>query len=137
MKIKLLKILFLFIITTHIIAEDFIDGVHIQNKDDKTYIIKFNHYSMTTKICNIKKPTDKIKNGIASVVDRKDKNLKITKKEKEKNFVGDKITAKINKNSNVDCICVRNSYIEVVGIGKKSLKSGSILIIKNGKLIIK
>jgi len=123
MKIIIVLSLFCFILN----AGDYENGVHIKNKDDKVYKISFFHNSMTTKICNIKKPTKKIKNGIVAIADRKDKNFKVISKKNE-------IVGEISKKSTVNCICVRSCEVKVDGIGKKSLKSGQVLIIEKGKL---
>ncbi|MBN2694679.1 hypothetical protein JXR93_08455 [bacterium] len=109
----------------------FVNGVHFENQDEKTYIIKLTT-SLSTRICHIKKSTETIKNGIAPINIRKS-NIKITNHSED---MLQSISIEIPPKTSIPCVCATGCSFEIVTIGKYSVKNNHNIVIKDGKVKI-
>ncbi len=113
-------------------ACEFETGVSLRNEDNVTYKIHYSPMTSTTRICWIKKPTDKIKNGIGWAHHRKIKGFKILE-EKSSGILSSILTAAIDPHTEVCCLCVNRCTIKIEKIGKFSVGNGKTIVIKHGQ----
>ena len=131
---KLLFFIFLFS-TTFFYSQDFINGVHLINMDNKAYTIRYTECELTTRICRITKPVPAIKNGLACAILRnKIKGFKIISKKKCATFGEIEITAIISPKTTVNCLSVSLKSFELIGFGKLSSVSNRKIVISGGRI---
>jgi hypothetical protein len=122
-------------LTTFLYSQEFSNGTHLINNDDKTYTIKYTEYTLSTRICNCIKPTPKIKNGLVAASMRNDvSGFHIISRIDTSMIGGSEITAIIDPNTTINCLSVNMASLEIAGIGKIASASGKTIIINNGKI---
>lgn len=106
-------------------------GVSVINEDSISRSFYYYGSALSTKICLIKEPTEKIKNGIAPFDFRKElpPGITVTKKNN-----GNLIS--MEPNSRLCCLSAHDATIIDKDYGKISVKSGELLIFVNGGVMI-
>lgn len=125
----------LFFLTTLLYSQEYRNGTHLINNDDKSYTIKYTEYTLSTRICNCTKPTPKIKNGLVAASMRNDiKGFHIISIIDTSMIGGTEITASIAPNAKIYCLSVNIASLEIVGIGSIASPSNKTIIISDGKI---
>src|SRR5688572_13550378 len=128
---------FLIVPSTVIFAQDFSNGFHLINKDGKSYSIKYIEYALTTRICNVTKPTPKMKNGLAAARIRSNINGFKIVSAKDIGAGKIEITATIEPRAKINCLSTNLISLEVDGSQTLNQISNDTIIIANGKLYSK
>ncbi len=132
-----MKLLIIFLVTCTVLLShsiingcEYESGVSLRNEDNKSYKISYSPYLLTTRICWIKQPTNKTKNGVEWAHSRKIKGFKILKTR------SDTLIAVISPYTEVCCICVYGCTIEIETIGEINAGNGKTIVIKNGTVFL-
>ncbi len=125
----------IFPLTTLLYSQNFSNGTHLVNNDDKAYTIKYTEFTFSTRICNCKKPTPKMKNGLVSAYMRNNvKGFHIISKKDAPDIAGIEVTAIIDPHTRINCLGVNLRSLEIIGIGKISSVSDRTIVITKGKV---
>lgn len=124
-------------LTTFLYAQEYRNGTHLINKDNKTYTIKYTEYTLSARICNCTKSTPGIKNGLVAASMRNDvTGFHIISRIDTSKIGGSEITAIIDPKTKINCLSVNMASLEIDGIGNIASASGKTIIITNGKITL-
>ncbi len=118
-------------------APRFSNGVHLVNLDDAFHRFDVGPFQMTTKICEIARPTADIKRGIAEAQTRKPPGIEFATRlgdARATGLGGGTLEARIHPRTSVACLCVRPCAIELESGEKLAAPSGATIVIENGRL---
>lgn len=110
-------------------ARDFRSGVHIQNRDRRAYVIAFEH-PLSTSLCWVKAPIAGIRNGIASVPNRRATGFLPDPTKATLGQAGGTLAA----GARVLCLCTRSCRVKIEGVADIVAPSGTELTLEDGKL---
>lgn len=122
---------------------DYRNGVHLVNEDSVSYSFIYSVGTLSSRICWINKPTESIKKGIVPLEFRSQNGLTPVESETASsneppqfNTPMKKMRGEIEPHSEICCLSATDRSITIEGVGKVTLKSGSTLLFKKGKLWI-
>jgi hypothetical protein len=118
-------------------SQEFSNGVHLKNLDNRQYTIKYTEFVMSTRICNCKYPVPSIKNGLGSAYLRKNvKGFTVISKNNTQINNEIEIIGVIDPKTTILCLSANLLSIEVFEIGKLQNISNKTIVISDGKIKI-